>query len=281
MRKEITSLIRGWPAAPVLALLLAAAAGAEEIAGVISSDSGPYAEAYAAFKAELGLQHASYDASRPGFVPPDDSRFAAAFGARAAAADYPPGTHGVYALAPSIILRPGWHHISMVPSPAAAVAGFRAIQPGLKRLAVFWSAYPGEPYMEGLRVAGRRAGVEIISARLRSPDSFPERLRGLLRKMDAFWLMPEPALINANSLLVLASFSCANSVPFYAPTEALVQNGAAASLAPDFAQAGSAAAAAVKTLRGGGKLPPVVFVENPPLRLNTGLIEKCHWPVKK
>lgn len=281
MKKEITRLLRGWPAALALPLLLAAAAGAEEVAAVLSSDSGPYAEAYSSFKAELGLQHSYHDASRPGFVPPENAEFTVAFGARAAAADYPPGARGVYALSPSMVSRHGWHHISMVPSPEAAIAGLLSVQPGLKRLAVFWAAYPGQPYLEGLREAGRRAGVDIISAKLRSPDSFPERLRGLLDKMDAFWLMPDPALITPNGLLVLASFSCANSVPFYAPTAALVHNGATASLAPDFAQSGSAAAAAVKALLGGRELPPVVFVESPRLHLNSELKEKCRWPVRK
>lgn len=280
MRKEFTSLIRTWRWALGLAFLLAGPAAAADICVVLSAESGPYAEAYAAFEADLDLPHKTHDASKPGFVHPEDSVYSVAFGARAAAADYQPGTHGVYALTPSIVRRNGWHHISMVPSPDAAIAGLKGLQPGLGRLAVFWSVYPGEPYMEALRESGHRAGVEIISARLRSPDSFPERLRGLLGKMDAFWLMPDPALITGNSLLVLASFACANSVPFYAPTAALVQSGATASLAPDFSQSGAAAAAAIKTLHAGGKLPPVIFVENPRLRLNAELKEKCRWPIK-
>lgn len=281
MKKGLASLIRGWPAALALPALLCRPAAAAEVSVVLSADSGPYAEAYAAFKAETDLAVRVYDASKPGFLMADDAGYTVAFGARAAAADYPPGTHGVYALTPSMVRRSGWHHISMVPSPDAAIAGFRGLQPGLSRLAVFWSVYPGEPYLEGLREAGHRAGIEIISAKLRSPDSFPERLRGLLGKMDAFWLMPDPALITGNSLLLLTSFSCANSIPFYAPTAALVQSGATASLAPDFSQSGTAAAAAVKALLNGGKLPPVIFVDNPRLRLNQELTEKCRWPVKK
>lgn len=281
MRKTFTSLIRRAPAAAALALLLGSTARSAEIGAVLSAPSGPYAEAYSAFKAALDLPHEVYDASKPGFNPAEAGDFTVAFGARAAAADYPPGIHGISLLAPSPVRRHGWHQVAMVPSPAAAIAGFRKLQPGLKRLAVFWAAYPGEAYLEDLRKAGSGAGVEIISARLRSPDSFPERLRGLLGRMDAFWLMPDPALITADSLLVLGSFACANAVPFYAPTAALLQNGGAAALAPDFAQAGAAAAAAVKAVRAGESVPAMIFVEDIQLRINQELADKCRWPLKK
>ena len=264
-----------------LCLLAPVTARAADLAAVVSSNSGPYAQAYAAFRAALKHPMDFYDASKPGFTPPEDARYAVAFGARAVAADYQPGTRGVYALAPVANSARGWHQISMVPSPEAAIRIYKALQPDLRRLAVFWSAYPGEEYLEALRQAGEVAGIDIISARLKSADSFPDRLRRLLGKMDAFWLMPDPALINTSSLLVLASFSCANSVPFYAPTPALVGNGASASFAPDFSQAGAAAAAAVETLYTGGKVPRVVFVEEPQLKLNEELITKCRWPLKK
>jgi ABC-type uncharacterized transport system substrate-binding protein len=169
----------------------------------------------------------------------------------------------------------------MAPEPAAAIAAYKALQPGLRRLAGFWSAYPGDDYIAALEKAGEISGVQIISARLKSPDSFPDRLRRLMGRMDAFWLMPDPALITPGSLMVLASFSCANAIPFYAPTQALLQSGASASLSPDFAQAGAAAAAAVNSIRQGKKLSPVTFVAEPQLRVNFELTEKCRWPLKR
>ncbi len=264
-----------------LSIFAPTAARSAEVAAILASDSGPYAEACAAFRAELKHPADIYDASRPGFVPPDDVKFMAAFGARAVAAGHPSGTRGVYALAPLVMRGHGWHQISMVPAPEAAIASYKALQPGLRRLAVFWSAYPGEDYLLQLRDAGARAGIEIISAKLKSPDSFPDRLRRLLGKMDAFWLMPDPALINTGSLMVLANFACANSIPFYAPTPALMHSGAAASLAPDFAQSGAAAAAVIEALYRSEEVANVIFVERPQLKLNEELIDKCRWPIKK
>lgn len=253
---------------------------AGEVAAVLSSESGHYADAYAAFKAGPNGGAGLLYASAPGFALPPDVKYVAAFGVKAAALRYPPGTRLVYALAP-VEGRAHSHEISMAPRPAEALAAYKKLQPGLKRLAVFWAAYPGEDYVEELRAAGVGAGMEIISVRLSSPDSLPERLRRLMGKMDAFWLMPDPALITQSSVMVLSAFSCANSVPFYAPTYALALGGGTASFAPDFIEAGAAAARAVAVLVSGGELPHVVYPENVQLRVNEAMLGKCKWPLSR
>ncbi len=279
--RKIYAKPAAWAAGCALLFLAAGRLAAADLAVVVSNNSGPYAEAYAAFKAALDIPSDFYDASKPGFVPPEEGTYAVAFGAKAAAAEYPPGTHLVYALAPVTGRGRGWREISMVPAPGAAIEAYKRLQPGLKRLAVFWAAYPGEKYLEDLAVAGEKAGIHIISAKLMDPDFFPERLRHLMGKMDAFWLMPDPALINKNSLMVLASFSCANGIPFYAPTYALVLNGASASFAPDFSEAGAAAARAIMNIHNGEKQPKVTYPEKNIMRINYDLVERCHWPINK
>ncbi|OGR70113.1 MAG: hypothetical protein A2089_10415 [Elusimicrobia bacterium GWD2_63_28] len=254
---------------------------AGELAVVLSSKAGPYSEAYEAFASTLKLPAELLDASPDGFEIPEDIRYAAAFGARAAALNYPPGTRLVYALAPVAPHGPGWHEISMAPPPEAALEAYKTLQPGLKRLAVFWAAYPGERYIADLRKAGDKAGIEIISARLKNPESLPDRLRRLMGKMDAFWLLPDPALITPSSIMLLADFSCSNAIPFYAPTHALMLNGAAASFAPDFAQSGAAAARVLAAMRGGARVPSVTYPENTVLRVNEALRGKCNWPLAK
>ena len=165
----------------------------------------------------------------------------------------------------------------MMPDPVQALAAYKALQPGLRRLTVFWTSYPGEDYMAALEAAGRRAGVAVTPTRLKGPDMFPDRLRRSLGRMDAFWVMPDPVLINQSSIMVLTSFSCANAVPFYAPTAALVIDGASASYSPGFYEAGAAAARLVNALRSGAAVPEVAY---PPssLNVNEPLASKCRWP---
>jgi len=281
----LTGTAKSCKASALAAGLLVFCAGvrtdAADITVVLPSNSGPYAEAYTGFTAAMPNPFDLIDLSRPGAAPPEEAHYAAAFGAKAAAAEYPPGTHLVYALTPVTGRGRLWHEISMAPEPAAALAAYKGLQPGLRRLAVFWTAYPGEEYMADLSRAGRQAGVQIISARLKGPDSFPDRLRRLMGSMDAFWLMPDPALITQASIMVLASFSCANAIPFYAPTAALLSSGATASYAPEFTEAGAAAARALLVMYNGGRLPPVTYVEKITLRINREMNGKCNWPVNK
>ena len=274
---------RGAACAALCALLAPPARRAEasDLAAVVSSPSGPYAEALAGFKAAMDIPFDSYDSSKPGFIPPEDLKFVVAFGVRAAALDYPPGTHLVYALAPITARHPDWHEISMLPEPGEAMAAYLALQPSLKRLAVFWYKYPDERYIAELGRAGASIGIDVIPVKIKSPDFFPERLRSLMGKIDAFWLMPDPALINASSLLVLANFSCANAIPFYAPTYALVQNGASASFSADFVAAGAAAARAITTIHNGGDQPRMGYPDRPAMRVNKDLADKCRWPFAK
>lgn len=253
---------------------------AGDIAAVLSSDSGPYAEAYSAFRIELGEPSELYDLSKPGTAV-EDAAYVAVFGAKGASLRYPEGTHLVYALTPVVMRGRLWHEIAMVPAPEAALAAYKSLQPGLRRLAVFWTAYPGEKYLSDLREAGEAAGIEIISSRLKSPEAFPERLRRLLGNMDAFWLMPDPALITQSSIMVLASFSCDNSIPFYAPTSALVTSGATASYAPEFQEAGAAAARILLQMRNGNRVQQVTYVNKVSLRVNLDAAEKCRWPINR
>ncbi len=264
-----------------LAPLCAWPAAAADLAAVLSSGSGPYAEAYAAFEKALGLEHKRYELSRKGGNPPDEAGLTVAFGAKAAALNYPPGTHLVYALTPVHLRGRGWHEISMLPEPARALAAYKGLQPGLRRLAVFWTAYPGEGYLSELKRAGEAAGVQVIASRLKSAEGFPERLRSLLGRMDAFWLMPDPPLITQSSIMVLSKFSCDNAIPFYAPTQALVASGATAAYAPGFAESGAAAARAVKLILSGARPPQTVYPEHPVLRVSDLPPDKCRWPIAR
>lgn len=266
--------------AALLPLSLVPARGGD-LAAVISSDSGAYAEAFAAFRASMQAPFDTYDLSKSGADIPEEVRFVVAFGAKAAALQYAPGTHLVYALTPVTGRGRLWHEISMVPEPGAALAAYKALQPGLKRLAVLWAAYPGEKYLSELKAAGAGAGVEIISSRIKGPDMLPDRLRGLMGKIDAFWLMPDPALITQSSIMLLSSFSCENGIPFYAPTAALVASGATASFAPDFSRSGAEAAKAVMIMYRNGELPAVSYVPEATLKVNKEASLRCRWPLAK
>lgn len=263
------------------ALLCCAPAAAQE-AAVLSKGSGPYFEAYLALQKALARPVTPFDLSAGKPDLPGGLKAVVAFGARAADLDYPEGVKVIVALAPGYSPRgskAGYVRICPLPQPDEAVAAFRRLQPGLRRLAVVYSPAMS-PYTGMIEGAAGPGGVELVRVQLQSPAQLPDRLRSLLGKADAVWLLPDPALINKTSLSVLGEFSCANKVPFYAPSAGLLQFGAAASFAPETEETGKAAARALKAALAGEALPDVIHASNPVLTLNRGAAERCSLPLK-
>lgn len=255
---------------------------AQEAAAVLAKGSGLYFETFLAFQKALGRPLSTFDLAAEKPRLPRGLKVAVAFGSRAAAYDYPPGTRVIYLLAPGYAPKNAggrFTAISALPEPSQAIETYKSLQPGLARLAVF-TAKPGRgPYLSELIAAAKPRGVEIIHVELGGPQGFPGKLRDLAGKIDAFWLLPEPTLINKTSLMVLAEFSCSNKLPFFAPSGGLSELGAAASFAPSFTDAGVAAAAALERALAGQALPETVYVARSELVLNEAFIRKCGLPV--
>lgn len=284
--RQSLSPLRKRAAAPLLLAWFAmapAAAPAQEAAAVLSKGSGLYFETFLAFQKALGRPITSFDLSK------DKPRFesglkaAVTFGATAAAFDYPPKARIISLLAPGF--RPKnesgrFTKISTLPEPAQAIAAYKELQPGLKRLAVLFNKNSAGNYASVLSGAAKPFGVEILPVGLGGPLEFPDKLRELEGKADAFWLLPEPALINKTSLMVLAEFSCSNKIPFYAPSGGLSELGAAASFAPTFAEAAATAAEALEKALAGKPLPDTIYVARSELTVNAAFVAKCGLAIK-
>lgn len=275
-KRAVLPLLAGFVLAP-------GAAGAQEAAAVLSKGSGLYFETFLAFQKALGRPLTSFDLSKDKPRLQSGLKAAVTFGATAAAFEYPPKTRIISLLAPGY--RPKkdggrFTKISTLPEPAQAIAAYKELQPGLKRLAVLFKKNSAGDYAFFLAEAARPLGVEILPVGLGGPLEFPDKLRDLAEKADAFWLLPEPALINRTSLMVLAEFSCSNRIPFYAPSGGLSELGAAASFAPTFAEAAATAAAALEKALSGKPLPETIYVARSELTLNAAFVAKCGLPVK-
>lgn len=268
-------------AAACLALLLSPAAlPAGETVAVLSSGSGAYLEAFAAFEKAYGKEVPRYDA---GALPPElprGTKTVVTFGARAAALRYPGRLNLVYALAPGFFLDPAARtgstvKISMRPSPERTLARFLELQPALRRLRIFWSS-PGYASLgDNYGAAGAALGIEVTAVKVERPERLPALLRKALGHMDALWLPPDPLLLSPETLLIFREFSRGNQVPMYAATKGITRDGACASLGISFAQAGAAAGDAAKGLQDGARQPPLVYPEVAELTINASAARQC------
>ncbi|MFA6003262.1 MAG: hypothetical protein WC881_04265, partial [Elusimicrobiota bacterium] len=135
--------LRALFAAGLLALVTtgAAASDTDRVVAVLSSNAGPYQEALAGFRSELGqnINHMLVDVKNPALPPAAD--IIVAFGAKASLREYPQEFTLIEAMATGSSYlrdqsRSSLINISLAPDPQALVASLKRLQPGLKRLSV-------------------------------------------------------------------------------------------------------------------------------------------------
>ena len=269
-------------AAAALALfpVCAAPARAGDTAAVLSSDSAAYMEAFSAFQAAYGAAVPYYDISKKKKDLPGGTKTIVAFGGRAANQEYAPGISLVYCMAPGFFVKnpPAGVKtvkISMVPEFRLLFEKLLAIQPGLKRLRIFWMVPDFETYTDAVKAEGARQGVEVTVVRVENAGAIPALMRQSLGKMDAFWIPPDPLIISPEMLMILREFSWNNGVPFYGSTKGMTREGAAASVGVSFGEIGKAAAAAARLLDEGKIVPSMIFPEKVEVTLNSSAARKC------
>lgn len=288
MRKPIGSLFTPGCRAALAPLILAfccfapAECGAQQ-AAVLPKRSGLYLETFLAFEKAFGSPVTAFDLSAEKPLLQQDLKAVVAFGSKAAAFEYPARTKVICLLAPGYRAKKNagrFIKISVLPEASQVMAAYKKLQPGLKRLAVLFKKPEPGSYISELTAAAKRRGLEIIPVGLNGPGEFPDKLRGLAGKIDAFWLLPDPALINRTSLMVLAEFSCSNKLPFYAPSGGLTELGAAASFAPNSDETAVTAAWALEKALAGEALTGDIYIPRSELIINEPFIIKCGLPIK-
>lgn len=271
--------------AAALAALLAALpprpASAQEVVAVLSSDLRPYREAYQALQDSLGRRVPVLPLGEE-VRPPPSAKVVVAFGGKAALARYPPRVALVYAVAPGIDVSPSDRggvsvKVPMEPEPSVLLGALRRLKPGLKRLGVPWSSDGVAPTIESLKKAGRELSIQVDAPRLEDPAELPARLRELRTTADALWIPPDPALINARDFATIRQFCRDNGIPFFAPTQGLVEQGADASVSVGYAEIGRAAAGAARTHLDGGSLPVDVYAARPEIGVSASAAKRLGW----
>jgi hypothetical protein len=232
------------------------------------------------FRETVGAEFAVIDLSKGPAELDSRTRVVVTFGGKAAVGRYPENATLIYCMAPGTHLsdRDPDHQpirVHMLPHPGAVVAGIQAIQPSATRVVVLWSSAGMESYLQQLRREADATGLSILLEHVRSGD-LPSTLRGMIQeKPDALWLPPDPLLINPESFAVLKGFTWSNRIPFYAPSDGLVERGAAASVSCDFREVGRAAGRAARMVLSGRPTAAEVFPERVTKSFNLSAAAAC------
>lgn len=257
----------------------ARAAPDERVVAVLTRAESVYMEAFSAFQAAYGSEIKYYDLSEGAPSLPRGARTIVTFGGKAASFRYPGGTRVIYAMAPGLRLSrtrsPGAVKISMVPPVDRVLKRLRSIQPGLRTLAIFWTAGRYDPLVEEAVLRGGELGVSVSAVKIKVPGDLPAAIRAVSGRIDAIWLPPDPLLMTPSTLRIFTSFSWGNSVPLYGSTIGMTREGAAASVGVSFKGIGTAAAEAARKAEAGEPLPDIVYPESEDLTLNASSARRC------
>lgn len=262
------------PSSALLALLLAPLSGLAEAGAliepptaVLSSDSAHYRQALEGFTDAWG---STIPVVSAGASLPAGARAFGAIGSRAAARRWPRETVVVACLAPSIedVEGDALTRVSLMADPEVLVKKLRVLMPRLAVLRVFWSSDSSRDDVEVLVMAGERLGVVVLSERVDPPSRLPERLRRLSDRADALWIMPDPALVNAENFAVLREYAAAQKLPFLGPTEGLAERGATATISVSFRDMGRAAAETLRARLEGRAEPEIVRLRRVTVTVN-------------
>ena len=262
-------------------LSASASASGPTVQAVLSADTRPYQDMWNGFREELGdaaamsvVDAKDDDASFPG------ARVVVTFGTKAALKEHPAGVTLIIAMAPSVEGRRRVKgvapHVMMTPSPQILIARLRAMQPGLKRLAVVWkSEFYGAQYVSMLAEAGKAIGVEIVSVEIGEQSDIPDQLRSIYGRIDAIWVPPDALVLNESIFLLFRDFSLSNRVPLYVPIPSLVERGATASVSVSFRDLGRSSARLAEQALAGVPLPAMSYTEPAVTVLNLGSAAKA------
>jgi putative tryptophan/tyrosine transport system substrate-binding protein len=246
----------------------------EEVLAVLSSDMGPYQEAFAGFQEIFGEPvEVKYLTSAPLHFR-GQPRLVITFGGKAALQKYPEGSVLIYCMAPGTFVSLGDHagvsvDVSMMPKPGDMLQKLKEMQPSLKRLGVLWLSPSFEVYAKELHRAAAAESVELLAEKLEGADGLPNRLRSFQGRVDALWLPPDPLLLaNSANIVVMAQFSWANHIPLYTAVPGLAEQGAVASLSSTYREIGHAAGRAARMALEGKSLPAEVYPETSEATIN-------------
>ena len=115
---------------------------------------------------------------------------------------------------------------------------YRSIVPGLSSLGVIYDPAKSGPLIDEARAAAARVGIELVAEPVDSRKRVPGALRGLLRRIDALWMVPDETVVTPESFKFLLLTSFENNLPFLAASDIFVKVGALASLTPDYRDIG-------------------------------------------
>jgi putative tryptophan/tyrosine transport system substrate-binding protein len=129
-------------------------------------------------------------------------------------------------------------------NPEMQITLFRYIFPGIKRIGILYSPKYNKHFFNEAQTAAKEMGVEIVGRSLSKRRNVVPELKGLLKEIDALWLISDPVVMSDKESLMAVFKECNKSkIPILSYHEAFAEYGAMVIVSVDNPTTGRQAAA--------------------------------------
>ncbi|MBC8178500.1 MAG: ABC transporter substrate-binding protein [Deltaproteobacteria bacterium] len=129
-------------------------------------------------------------------------------------------------------------------NPEMQITLYRYIFPGLKRIGVLYSSKYNKHWFNEAQKAAKEMGIEIIGRSLSKRRNTLPELKGLLKEIDALWLISDPVVMSDKKTLIEVFKQCdISKIPILSYHNAFAEYGAMVIVSVDNPTTGRQAAA--------------------------------------
>lgn len=167
----------------------------------------------------------------------------------------------------AVVLNPGKYGldggnftgVSMDIPVKAELQAMKGIIPGIHKLGALYNPKNSGARVKEAYATAKKLGIDLVTAKVDKKEDTLFALKSFAAGIDAFWLLPDPTVVNRTSIVTILKFSFENRIPIFAFHKKFVQAGVLLSLSPSYEKMGSQACEMAKKIAAGTKvsdLPP-------------------------
>ena len=147
----------------------------------------------------------------------------------------------------------------------------KAIVPSVQKIGVMYNPKKSGDLVRKAAQVAQSMGIQIVASRIEQKEDAVRALAVFAGGVDAFWLIPDPTVANAEVFPKLLAFTIKNRTPFFAFSEAFVRARALFSLSADYTGIGKQICEISQQLAGGKPVSEVPRQDPRGLRLSVNI----------
>lgn len=167
--------------------------------------------------------------------------------------------------------------------PSRQLAAISRLMPKLRSIGALYNPEQTGHWAQEALLSPAGSVQTLLFKKISAPAEVPEALASLRNAVEAYWLLPDDLVTSPQALETLREFSIANRVPILSFSEKYLKAGAAAAITFDMADLGAQAAAMAFRILGGSS-PNDMPVESPRKQrviANTAVLRKMGMSINE